>query len=382
MIRYYTLSDEELKVIHQPPGVVSVKNFHQLMDRLEYIQKLALPLDNGREIHQNRLLQMAREGSRYSAQHLSRFHTLKRHATLMAFLIHIYAFLTDQGIHMSEKLIGRIFNRGEKVHKENFQKDGKAINEKVRLYAKVGKALIEAKEANLDPFESLQSIIPWEQFIQTVEQAEELSRPVEFDYLDLLDNHYGQLRKFAPRLLRTYTFKSSHASRSLFQAIELLREANRSKKRKIPETAPTSFIKQKWNKHVFKEDGIDRHYYEFSVLSELSPINMILFMSKLSAPLKKHHIIIDGLLYHETDLQIEEHYTDAAGFVDHVFAMCHMLGFRFSPRIKTVKNNNLYTFNRSLQTPLDFIIGGTIQVKMDYRWLYVKWDASNGAYTH
>lgn len=105
-------------------------------------------------------------------------------------------------------------------------------------------------------------------------------------------------------------------------------------------------------------------------------------MSKVSAPLKKHHIIIDGLLYHETDLQIEEHYTDAAGFVDHVFAMCHMLGFRFSPRIKTVKNNNLYTFNRSLQAPLDFMIGGTIQVKMDYRWLYVKWDASNGAYTH
>ncbi|MFK4427688.1 TnpA family transposase [Bacillus sp. RC51] len=44
--------------------------------------------------------------------------------------------------------------------------------------------------------------------------------------------------------------------------------------------------------------------------------------------------IIDGLLYHETDLEIEEHYTDAAGFVDHVFAMCHMLGFRLKRLIK------------------------------------------------
>ncbi|EOQ01285.1 DUF4158 domain-containing protein, partial [Bacillus cereus] len=140
----------DLSWLRQSPGVVSIKNFHELMDRLEYIQRLDLPLDNGREIHQNRLLQMAREGSRYSTQHLSRFHTLKRHATLMAFLIHIYAFLTDQGLHMSEKLIGRIFNRGEKIHKESFQKDGKAINEKVRLYAMVGKALIEAKEENLD----------------------------------------------------------------------------------------------------------------------------------------------------------------------------------------------------------------------------------------
>jgi hypothetical protein len=69
------------------------KHFHALMDRLEYLQKLDLPLDNGRGIHQNRLLQMAREGLRYSTQHLSGFHILKRHATLMAFLIHIYAFL-------------------------------------------------------------------------------------------------------------------------------------------------------------------------------------------------------------------------------------------------------------------------------------------------
>ncbi len=140
---------------------------------------------------------MAREGSRYSNQHLSRFHEPKRHATLMAFLIHIYAFLTDQGIEMLEKLMGRMFNRGEKKHREHFQKDGKAINEKVRLYAKVGKALIEAKELEQDPFESLQSIISWEQFVQSVEQAEELARPAEFDYLDLLDNHYGHFRKFA-----------------------------------------------------------------------------------------------------------------------------------------------------------------------------------------
>jgi hypothetical protein len=30
--------------------------------------------------------------------------------------------------------------------------------------------------------------------------------------------------------------------------------------------------------------------------------------------------VLDGLLYHESDLRIEEHYTDTAGFTDHVFA--------------------------------------------------------------
>jgi hypothetical protein len=31
--------------------------------------------------------------------------------------------------------------------------------------------------------------------------------------------------------------------------------------------------------------------------------------------------VLDGLLYHESDLRIEEHYTDTSGFTDHVFAM-------------------------------------------------------------
>jgi TnpA family transposase len=41
--------------------------------------------------------------------------------------------------------------------------------------------------------------------------------------------------------------------------------------------------------------------------------------------------VLDGLLYHESDLRIEEHYTDTAGFTDHVFALMHLLGFRFVP---------------------------------------------------
>jgi TnpA family transposase len=44
--------------------------------------------------------------------------------------------------------------------------------------------------------------------------------------------------------------------------------------------------------------------------------------------------VLDGLLYHESDLRIEEHYTDTAGFTDHVFGLMHLLGFRFAPRIR------------------------------------------------
>lgn len=607
-----------LSWLRKPPGTVSLKNFHKILDRIQFIQTLALPLENGQEIHQNRLLQLAREGSRYSTQHLSRFHSLKRYATLMAFLIHIYAFLIDQGLYVNEKLLGRMFKRGEKIHNDSFQNDGKLINEKIRLFAKLGKVLIEAKETEQDPFVSLQAVIPWDQFVHSVEQAESLARPAEFDYLELLDTYYGQFRKFAPRLLQIYTFQSSGITQTLCEALEILKELNTSKKRKVPEFAPMDFIKSKWLKHVLKEDGIDRHYYEFSVWTELcnhlrsgdiwvpgskqyknfdeyllpvptweeikrkqqiplsiatnveeyiqnrcrlvqeqvTMVNQLirnqelsdvsvygghiqipslkkdvpddvadltraiydvlprikltellvevdswthfsqqfihlhtktgpkdetalfaailaeginLGLSKMadacptvtytqlawiadwyisdenytkalgvlsnfqrqnrhatywgngttsssdgqyfrssgaSSPLAqvnaKHgrdpglnfytHIsdqydpfyaqvissseeaphIIDGLLYHEADTRIEEHYTDAAGFVDHVFAMCHMLGFRFSPRIKSIDKTKIYTIDKPSYYPeLNFMIGGTIQMKQ----IRDNWDA-------
>jgi TnpA family transposase len=45
----------------------------------------------------------------------------------------------------------------------------------------------------------------------------------------------------------------------------------------------------------------------------------------LNATVRDATHVLDGLLYHESDLRIEEHYTDTAGFTDHVFALCHLL---------------------------------------------------------
>lgn len=75
--------------------------------------------------------------------------------------------------------------------------------------------------------------------------------------------------------------------------------------------------------------------------------------------------VLDGLLYHESDLRIAEHYTDTAGFTDHVFALCHLLGFRFAPRIRDLADKRLYVPAKAGQWPaLGALIGGSIQNKL------------------
>jgi TnpA family transposase len=82
--------------------------------------------------------------------------------------------------------------------------------------------------------------------------------------------------------------------------------------------------------------------------------------------------VLDGLLYHDTDLALREHYTDTAGFTDHVFALCHLLGFRFAPRIRDLADKKLYTIygnNVAEYTSLQPLIGGKIQLRaIEHNW--------------
>jgi len=74
--------------------------------------------------------------------------------------------------------------------------------------------------------------------------------------------------------------------------------------------------------------------------------------------------VLDGLLYHESDLRIEEHYTDTAGFTDHVFALMHLLGFRFAPRIRDLGETRLYIpKGEATYEALKPMLGGTFNLK-------------------
>jgi TnpA family transposase len=84
----------------------------------------------------------------------------------------------------------------------------------------------------------------------------------------------------------------------------------------------------------------------------------------IAATMSEAPYVLDGLHHqvHQTDLRITEHYTDTAGATDHVFGLCHLLGFRFAPRIKDLKDRKLYTINRPSTYPLlEPLIGDMIE---------------------
>jgi TnpA family transposase len=81
--------------------------------------------------------------------------------------------------------------------------------------------------------------------------------------------------------------------------------------------------------------------------------------------------VLDGLLQHQSGLHIAEHYTDTGGATDQVFGLFALLGYRFAPRLRDLKDRRLYGFRgQDMPAALAGLVGGTI----DAPHLAAHWD--------
>jgi len=252
-----------------PPGAPTARAVLAHIERLQAIRKLGIPPETSRRLHQNRLLQLAREAAQTVVYQLKEYEPDRRHGTLVALMIETAATLTDEIFDLHDRLIGSFFTKSKNKYERAFAEQGKAINDKVRLYAKVGAALVAAREQGRDPFAAIEAVVSWEVFSASVSEAEQLARNEDFDALSLITDHYPQLRRYAPILLETFEFRPVPAARDLVDAVEVLRGINRDGMRKVPPDAPVSFIRKKWESYVFGPEGIDRRFYELCVMAEL-----------------------------------------------------------------------------------------------------------------
>jgi len=255
--------------LRQSPLKPNSRYMLEHIDRLRCFQKLELPEGIGRDIHQNRLLKIAREGAQMSPQDLRRFEADRRHTTLVAVVLEASATVTDEIIDLHDRIMTKLFATARNKHQQQFQSEGKAINEKVRLYSAIGRALLQAKDAGTDAFDAIEQVIPWDDFIKSVNDANQLARSGSFDHLHLVDGQFPTLRRYTPQFLSVLTFEAARAAQPVLDAVNVLRAINTDNARTVPATAPTAHVKPRWQPLVFNDDAIDRRYYEICTLSEL-----------------------------------------------------------------------------------------------------------------
>ena len=255
--------------LRQAPLKPNSRHMLEHIERLKTFQLVDLPEALGRHIHQNRLLKLAREGGQMTPKDLGKFEPQRRYATLAAVVLESTATVIDELVDLHDRILVKLFSGAKHKHQQQFQKQGKAINDKVRLYSKIGQALLEAKESGSDPYAAIEAVIPWDEFTESVSEAELLARPEGFDHLHLVGENFATLRRYTPALLEVLELRAAPAAQGVLAAVQTLREMNADNLRKVPADAPTAFIKPRWRPLVITPEGLDRRFYEICALSEL-----------------------------------------------------------------------------------------------------------------
>jgi len=102
--------------LRQSPVKPNSRHILEHIERLKFWQALDLPQGIERLVHQNRLLKIAREGSKMTSAYLTKFEPLRRYATLVALAIDSTATVTDEIIDLHDRILGKLFNDAKKKH--------------------------------------------------------------------------------------------------------------------------------------------------------------------------------------------------------------------------------------------------------------------------
>jgi TnpA family transposase len=82
--------------------------------------------------------------------------------------------------------------------------------------------------------------------------------------------------------------------------------------------------------------------------------------------------VLEGLLENYTSLDIKQHHTDTGGYTDHIFALCHLLGFSYMPRLQNLHKRRLFRQEKNrTYHGLDPLFKGVINFDL----IREQWDA-------
>ncbi|MGB6639122.1 MAG: hypothetical protein WBF12_26045 [Bradyrhizobium sp.] len=85
----------------QPPGAPGHRALARLVEQRTALSAIGLDPASAESVHPERLRKLAREGARFTAQHLRALSPLRRRATLVATVLDTIARLTDDTVAFS-----------------------------------------------------------------------------------------------------------------------------------------------------------------------------------------------------------------------------------------------------------------------------------------
>ncbi len=244
-------------------------NIVALLDRLEYARGLGIDPARAGRIHAARLARLIDEGAIMTVQHIADLEPARRTAILTVQAASLETRLSDATLAMFEKYMGTLFSRARNRDERRFQATRRDVARALILFRRTIAALRHAKEAGEDGVAVVEREIGMKQLDGVLPVIGAVADVADQDILVTAAERYSVLRRFSPRFLAAFDFRSNTPNDPVLAAVELLRAMDRDGTRVLPKRPPSSFLPPQWRKLIFANGAADRRLYETAVLATL-----------------------------------------------------------------------------------------------------------------
>mgnify|MGYP006278963325 CR=1 FL=1 len=257
------------QLLKNPPNRASAGAILEQIDKLKLIKDSGiLTIKTG--INNNYLRILAKYAYRCSAYRLRQLEEKNRYTVLICFLIHSYHELIDYVIDMYNKLISSTYKSAKKELALELHQHRKNIQQSITILHQISATLLNTEILDVNIREEIFKRVSKDKLELCLENTTDILHGKYQDEFRLFTNRFSYFRQFTPALLEVLDFQADGSSvTELFEAINLLKELNKSHKRKLPDDAPIGFIPNKLKKLIIDGNNLNKASWECALITKI-----------------------------------------------------------------------------------------------------------------
>jgi hypothetical protein len=259
-----------LVILRKNPVRRSSRSLKEALERINSIRNLGLNLSLPIQIPQSRVKALGRVAEVCRLKTLEQMRSLRRLATLAAFVCCLEATAQDDAMELLELMLKDLFNKAVKANKEARLRTMGDMDQKAGVLAEFCLAITDSKGPVLKRLSNAYKVTSKNELTEIALSIKETIRPPHDVYYQELKKQYRSARIFLPSLLEYLRLEATPAGKPLLSACQWLKEKLKSNKARFPNDAPSGIVGKAWQRHVFVDkDTVDLYAYAFCVLDGL-----------------------------------------------------------------------------------------------------------------
>jgi TnpA family transposase len=265
--------DREMKItphrwLCNIPGGNTSADINRMLEKYDFLIRLGVQTWDLSCLSENRKKQLANLVRNTANTDLQRINRLRLYPMPVCFLKESLMDITDIIMTMYGDYWQQIINRSKRALDCHLIKTVKSQQHAIQTIIKTGKMVVDESIENEELRVYIYKILP-KVLIQEALTALTEKDVKGISWHSFLSGHYSSIKRFSLKLLSTFQFKVAFTVDNFEAALNLVKNLQNDRKKKIPQDAPMNFIGTNWQKIIIQDGKINQQNYELCVLHVL-----------------------------------------------------------------------------------------------------------------